>query len=246
MTAAARWSRRHAVKARRSKQIATEVVMPALGMAQETGKLVRWLKGEGDMVTKGEPLMEVETDKALVEVESPASGILAGVRVAGADIAVGQTMAFILAPGESVPATSKPATMPFDGAASGHQEVAPAHAPVAPRGLPPASPKARRLASERGVDLSRVVGTGPGGAVVEQDLLQSGAHVDAGLWRAMAENVTRSWRDTPHFFVMREIDASALVEERRRQPQGVTYTDMLVKFVAAALTRHPRMNSQSP
>ena len=79
--------------------------MPALGMAQDTGKLVRWLKQEGDQVAKGEPLMEVETDKATVEVESPGTGTLSAITAAeGDDVAVGHPIALILAPGESPPA----------------------------------------------------------------------------------------------------------------------------------------------
>src|SRR3981189_315974 len=84
--------------------MAFSVVMPALEMAQETGKLVSWRKKEGDRVTKGEPLLEVETDKAVLEVEAPADGILAGIKAsAGADIPVGQTIAWIVAPGEKPP-----------------------------------------------------------------------------------------------------------------------------------------------
>ena len=99
------------------------------------------------------------------------------------------------------------------------------------------------------MDISRLAGTGPDGAVVEQDVLQaSGATVapaEPALWRAMAENVTRSWRDAPHFFVMREVDASNLVAERARGPVEATYTDLIVHAVAAALTRHPRMNGSA-
>src|ERR1700737_4883480 len=103
-TGRVQWFRPPSAKARGQEHIATEVVMPALGMAQDTGKLVRWLKQEGDQVAKGEPLMEVETDKATVEVESPASGTLAGITAAeGADVAVGGAIAVILAPGESFP-----------------------------------------------------------------------------------------------------------------------------------------------
>src|SRR5579872_1977670 len=99
--AAAGSRRRRGARARGPKPIATEVVMPALGMAQETGRLVRWLKSEGSTVTQGEPLMEVETDKATVEIEAPASGTLAAVTASeGEDIAVGQAIAVILAPGE--------------------------------------------------------------------------------------------------------------------------------------------------
>src|SRR6185295_10612879 len=85
--------------------MAVSVVMPALEMAQETGKIVSWLKKEGDKITKGEPLLEVETDKAVVEIESPGEGILAGVKqTEGAVVPVGQTIAWIVAPGEKVPA----------------------------------------------------------------------------------------------------------------------------------------------
>src|SRR5208337_2421492 len=81
--------------------MAFSVVMPALEMAQETGKLIAWRKKEGDHVTKGEPLLEIETDKAVIEIEAPADGVLAGIKAEpGADIPVGQTIAWIVAPGE--------------------------------------------------------------------------------------------------------------------------------------------------
>src|SRR5579872_406146 len=87
--------------------MAKEVVMPALGMAQDTGTLIQWLKAPGDTVRKGEPLMEIETDKATVEVEAPASGILSSVTAHPGDVVpVGQTIALILAPGEAVPKAS--------------------------------------------------------------------------------------------------------------------------------------------
>src|SRR5215469_15975526 len=84
--------------------MATNVILPALGMAQETGKVVRWLKAEGEQVIKGEPLAEIETDKATVELEAPASGVLASVTAASEeDIPVGQVIAMIVTPGESLP-----------------------------------------------------------------------------------------------------------------------------------------------
>ena len=87
--------------------MAISVVMPALEMAQETGKLLAWRKKEGEAVSKGEPLLEIETDKAVVEIEAPAAGILAGVTShAGAVVPVGETIAWILAAGEQVPARS--------------------------------------------------------------------------------------------------------------------------------------------
>src|SRR5438270_4333747 len=90
--------------------MAFSVVMPAVEMAQETGKLLSWRKKEGDRVAKGEPLLEIETDKAVVEVESPAEGILAGISASEGDvIPVGQTIGWLVQPGEAVPAKSAPA-----------------------------------------------------------------------------------------------------------------------------------------
>ena len=89
-----------------------EVIMPALGMAQETGKVLRWLKAEGETVAKGEPLLEIETDKVTVEVEAPAGGTLSGIVAAdGAEVPVGQAIAVILAAGEA-PSATKPAVVP--------------------------------------------------------------------------------------------------------------------------------------
>jgi pyruvate dehydrogenase E2 component (dihydrolipoamide acetyltransferase) len=225
--------------------------MPALGMAQETGKLIRWLKGEGEQVAKGEPLMEVETDKATVEVEAPASGTVAMVTASeGDEVAVGQQIALILAPGESAPKAEPARQRGLDpGPSTSSERVSPAGAdPTRVGARPAASPKARRLAAERGVDLGGIAGSGPGGAVVEDDVLQArgGAVVaDSAAWRAMAENVSRSWREAPHFFVIRDVDASAIVRARVRQPEGVTYTDLLIQAVAAALVKHRRMNGSS-
>ena len=117
--------------------------------------------------------------------------------------------------------------------------------PTPPAGRAVASPKARRLAAERGVDISNLVGSGPDGAIVEEDVLQAsvGVSTEPALWRAMAANVSRSWREAPHFFVMREVDATALVQQRGRHGEGVTYTDLLVKAVASALAGNSRMNS---
>src|SRR4051812_20331136 len=135
--------------------MALSVVMPALEMAQETGKLVRWLKTEGDSVSKGEMLIEIETDKAVVEIESLGDGTLAGVVAREGDVVpVGQTIAWLLQTGESVPAPSAAAQTGrrSDSAAS------PATAAPGATALPsPAasaarvSPKARRLAKELGV-----------------------------------------------------------------------------------------------
>src|SRR3954451_15473004 len=119
--------------------------MPALGMAQETGKLVRWIKSEGDTVTKGEALMEIETDKVTVEIESPANGTLAGVSaVEGEDIPVGRAIAFVVAAGEDVPAAVA-TTIPAD---SSVPEAVPAAATNGTSGRVASEPR-RALASPK-------------------------------------------------------------------------------------------------
>ena len=167
--------------------MAISVVMPALEMAQETGKLVSWKKKEGEAVKKGELLLEVETDKAVVEIESPSDGVLGGVTAqAGAVVPVGQTIAWLLKDGEKPPVQSAPVQTGRTGAAAVQQPVAAAAAPppaataaaTAPDPLVAAaqfkieiSPKARRLAKEHNVDITRIKGTGPHGEIVADDVL---------------------------------------------------------------------------
>ena len=253
--------------------MAFSVVMPALEMAQETGKIISWLKNEGEAITKGQPLLEVETDKAVVEIEAGAEGILAGVKSKEGDVVqVGTTIAWILAPGETVPVESAapaktgrtmsaPAVMEM--AASTESSVAPTVS-KAPGGTPQISPKARRLAKEHGVDISRVKGTGPDGTISSEDIMAAAAAGPApvtapvagvepltGIARLMAERTTQSWQQAPHFFLVRDLDAGALNDAREKlgpaieRDRGVkvTHTDLLVALVARTLVKHPKMNA---
>jgi pyruvate dehydrogenase E2 component (dihydrolipoamide acetyltransferase) len=257
--------------------MAVSVVMPALEMAQETGKLVSWLKKEGEQVKKGEMLLEVETDKAVVEVEALQDGILAGVTAKVGDVVpVGQTIAWLLKPGEAVPVASAPTQTGRTGAQPTAAAAAPAAAAKTGSSAGPSasariSPKARKLASEHGVDIKQVTGTGPGGEILAEDILkaaqgggqggtqaaaQKPAAASAGeplssIGRIMAERTTQSWTTVPHFFVSREVDATALNAARAKQLPAVeqshkvklTHTDLIVAAVAAALKKHPRMNA---
>src|SRR5216684_4627899 len=140
--------------------------MPALGMAQETGRLVRWLKREGEQVAKGEILMEVETDKATVDVEAPAGGTVAAITAAeGDEVPVGQTIALILAPGESVASAQRSVTTAHEPQRSPPSDPSSTMlSPSTPHaaGRPPASHKTRRLAEEHGVDIERITRRVPG------------------------------------------------------------------------------------
>lgn len=270
------------------------VIMPALELAQETGKVLRWLRRPGDTVSKGEPIVEIETDKVTVEVEAPAAGVLGAVSAGEGDVvAVGKTIAQIFAAGEAA-ATAATVVSPIKAAAAPAASSAVKASPLARKlaeqhgvdiaqiktasgrvekadvlafvdahkagngqkaavataaRLAPASPKARRLASERGVDLHVVRGSGPGGAVLAGDVPAQRAAPAAGVsnvWRVMAERMTQSWTSAPHFYLAREVNATRLMTWRERAgKQGgarVTYTDLLVRLVAAALRQHPRVN----
>jgi pyruvate dehydrogenase E2 component (dihydrolipoamide acetyltransferase) len=235
----------------------TIVIMPALEMAQETGKIVRWLKGPGDAVQKGEPIVEVETDKVTVEVEAPASGVLGDVTAGEGDvIPVGQAIARVFAPGEAAASPRPAAAVAATPAARAvtKQPVASRATDGAPARLVAASPKARRLAGERGLDVAALRGSGPGGAILVADLPAAAAAAPrvAGpgvgtVWRVMAERMTASWTTAPHFYLVREVDASRLVAWRERVKSAagakITYTDLLVRLVAVTLSRHPAVNA---
>jgi pyruvate dehydrogenase E2 component (dihydrolipoamide acetyltransferase) len=236
--------------------MAVSVVMPALEMAQETGKLVSWLKQEGEPVRKGEMLLEVETDKAVLEVEAAADGILAGITAKpGDEVQVGRTIAWLVQPGETPPTTASP------DVATGRRTDTSIPAAVAPTvsshaGGARMSPKARRLAQEKGVDIGRLKGSGPGGEILADDILAAASgpaspKAVTTIGRLMAERTTHSWTTVPHFFVTRDIDAGALSAARERMlppiershSVKVTHTDLLVALVARTLTKHARLNA---
>lgn len=248
--------------------MASEVIMPALGVAQETGRVLRWNVAEGQAVEAGDELLEIETDKVTVAIEAPASGVLAGLRASeGEDVPVGTVIAFIVAPGEEPPDA--------DGTAAGADDspaapgVAAAHAsdaaiaskrtslgagPNGGGGRKPASPLARRKARQRGLDLSLIQGSGPGGAVLASDVAgaapgegREGTPASEGpLWLRMVERTVASWSNAPHFYLLREVRADRLAawrDELKARLPALTVTDLLVKAVAAALRRHSEANA---
>jgi len=254
--------------------MAISVVMPALELTQETGKLVSWRKKEGEAVAKGETLMEVETDKAVVEVEAQADGFLAGVNAKdGEVIAVGTTIAWIVAKGEAPPAS----TLTVPSKPGVNTKIAlPEKAKAAPpgdvvsRGKPKISPKARRIAGELNVNLNNVRGSGQDGEILLSDV-EAAAKVTAPtpeapsadriqletfttISRLMAERTAQSWTTVPHFFLVREVEASALLSARENllsskvsSAVNITTTDLLIAIVSRVLMRHRRMNaSYSP
>ena len=161
--------------------MALSVVMPALEMAQETGKIISWLKKEGDAIRKGEPLLEIETDKIVFEIEAAADGVLAGVIGEGAVVPVGQTIAWIVAPGEAGRRILRPCSRRADDDGTFRASLftdrgTGSREPSRGGGRARISPKARRIAQEHGVDLSKVIGTGPDGMITGEDVLKPPKH----------------------------------------------------------------------
>ena len=243
--------------------MATEVIMPALSPAQETGILIEWFKEEGDLIEKGEPLMEVETDKANVEVEATTTGILANITVnLGDEIPVGKVIALILADGESVPESKKEYSssetkVSEEDTAQLQTTISNPLDPSAnlPTNKIVASPKVRQYAKKEGIDLSFIKGSGPNGVILMEDVLVNQSLTETEEndiptskgWRLMADRLTESWSSAPHFNLVRHLDVSNLVTYKKqvqeKNSNRLTYTDLLIKLVSITLKEHPRINA---
>jgi pyruvate dehydrogenase E2 component (dihydrolipoamide acetyltransferase) len=276
--------------------MATEIKLPRLGQGMEAGTIVKWLKTEGERVEKGEPLYELDTDKVTQEVEADASGVLLKIAVAEGEVPVGQTIAVIGEQGEEVSVSSpepeqkraadeeadssgeKPARAPAreDERERGRQAstdgATELRGPSRANGRIKASPLARRIARERGIDLADVAGTGPDGRVVAEDVERaaaSGPPVAApvttpappeavpqevvveqltSMRKTIARRLTEAWQ-APVFQLGVEVDMeraqavrSKLVELHGEGAKP-TLSDLLTKVCAAALMRHRAMNA---
>ncbi len=278
--------------------MATQVKLPRLGQGMDEGKVLQWLKGEGDTIEKGDELYEVETEKVNVEVEAPAGGTILKVLVdAGQTVAIGTTLAWIGDPGEDVPADGGDADA---GAAPAAKEAeapaAPAPKAASPKAAEPkaaapkaapasapssstagdrvkASPLARRMAAEQGVDLASLTGSGPDGRIVARDLetaAQTGAAAAAptaasssslegqagverveltSMRKTIARRLGEAWT-APSFILNRAVDMTAANELRARMLKTIkegdvrpTVSDILTKAAAVALRKHREMNA---
>jgi pyruvate dehydrogenase E2 component (dihydrolipoamide acetyltransferase) len=276
--------------------MAAEVKLPRLGQGMESGTIVRWLKSEGEKVEKGEPLYELDTDKVTQEVEAEASGVLLKIAVAEGEVEVGRTIAVIGKEGEEVPAESGDSGNGDGAGAKGKAAVdvdeseqeegspgaarederergrAASSAPEPPKGAAKnggrikASPLARRIARERGIDLAGISGTGPEGRVVAEDVERaavapSAPAVAAGapagqvevvplssVRKTIARRLTQAW-EAPAFQISMSADMGrALALRERLVARGFegakpTVTDVLTKACAVALMRHREVNA---
>jgi pyruvate dehydrogenase E2 component (dihydrolipoamide acetyltransferase) len=259
--------------------VAIEVKLPRLGQGMESGTIVKWLKSEGEPVEKGEPLYELDTDKVTQEVEAEASGVLLRIAVPEGEVEVGRTIGFIGVQGEAVvesPGGDSTRETPAEAAPPKARVEAPSREPepvtaAAPEanGRVKASPLARRIARERGVELSAITGTGPDGRIVAEDVERVQAAPAApsdnlqlaqaapgeiesrplsSVRKTIARRLTQAWT-VPAFQLTVNVDmtrANELVQKQRElNPEvRITLTDVLTKVSAQALMRHRDVNVQ--
>ena len=261
--------------------MATEIKLPRLGQGMEAGTIVRWLKSEGEQVEKGEPLYELDTDKVTQEVEADASGVLLKIAIAEGEVPVGQTIAVIGEEGEQVSAPEADTEVKEEGSrapardedrergkhasTNGSEQVTEIKEPARADGRVKASPLARRIARERGIDLTALRGTGPDGRIVAEDV-EHAATAPAvvtvaertgevervpltSLRKTIARRMTEAWQ-APAFQISMSADMTRSVELRsrlvERAKEGVkpSYNDILIKVCAAALMRHRDVNAR--
>ncbi|MDN5942580.1 MAG: 2-oxo acid dehydrogenase subunit E2 [Nitrospira sp.] len=242
--------------------MASRVVMPKLTDTMEEGVLLAWKKHEGDQVQAGEALAEIETDKAIMDLEAFASGILRKILVQdGATVMSGTLIGVIGGADEDITSALTDKITAAPSVASGTKASLPPTAVPAPA-LPAdsqdarvlASPRAKALAADRGIDLSTITGTGPGGRIVEEDVLSAKGPPPlpgtdqplSQMRKAIVRATTQSKAPVPHFYLTSEIDVEQVEQFRNQFKQNRTthpsVTDLLIKAAAIALTRHSDIN----
>jgi pyruvate dehydrogenase E2 component (dihydrolipoamide acetyltransferase) len=252
--------------------MATRVVMEALSPTMEEGRIARWLKKEGDAVKTGDILAEVETDKAIMELQARGEGVLRKIVVPdGGTTAVGSVVGVIAGPDDDITGLwdqgQKRPEPPQRAKAETASVAATPAGPAAPAGGTSAtgrikaSPLARRLASEKGLDLQVVQGSGPGGRIIKRDLATAAPVLpvvpggDEGwedvpltqIRKTIARRLAQSLGPVPHFFLTVEIDMERCAEARdalNALGEGkVSFNDIVIKVVAMALLQHRECNA---
>jgi len=263
----------------------SEVTMPSMGADMTEGTIVKWLKAEGDQVGRGDKLAEVETDKTVVEMEAYAEGLLRKIVVSeGSLVQVGAVIAFIGDADDDIPevataapaaeaASEAPAATPAPAAPAPEpvQQAAPAPVavPASQGGRIKASPIARKIAEEKGVDIAAITGTGPGGRITKSDVENftpsPGFAVSGGrspvvldgsdtplssMRQAIARVTVRSKTEAPHYYVTHEIDMSAAMTFRRQLNEAlaeegdrVSVNDLILMALTKTLIKYPKWNS---
>jgi len=241
--------------------MATTIVMPQLASTMESGTIVKWLKQIGDEIAEGEAIIEITTDKVDVEIESPESGVLLKMLAnEGDEIPVKQPIGVIGEAGEvveEIPEVRETETKETQGVTEAVKSEA-----KKPSGKVFASPRAKRLAKETGVDVTDIIGSGPNGRIMAKDVLK---HPKEGkkpsvepkpipgevikltpIQKMVAERLTMSYRTAPHIDLVTDVNCEKMMELRsflKAQGFSVSYNDILAKFTAIALRQFPKLNS---
>ena len=254
--------------------MATTILMPRMGYDMQEARVVQWLKAEGDTVNLGDEIAEIETDKAIIPMPAASSGTLLKIVVPEGDtVPVGQLIAVLGKPGEDISASlAKAAPVPStpQQAAPSTPEAKPAQAaPSGPSTEVRASPLAKKLAAQNGVDLSMITGSGPGGRITEGDVTayaesgatgtETGASAPAPgtevvplsrMRQAIAKLTTRSKGEIPHYYMSVDVSMDAASDLRgevnpKLQPQGVRLSihDMIVRACTLGLQKYPTLNA---
>ena len=230
----------------------TPIVLPKSGFSSEASTVIGWSVAEGDRVEEGQLLCEVETEKTTIEITAPASGLLRKILIhEGEKRPVGVTMGFIGEAEEPIPEVED-VPLPTPEAAQTSTTPSPSARPRrATTGRVRASPAARKLAAEHGIDLAELSGSGPGGAIttgdVERAIEANRAGSDAELVpmssmrRAIARMTQESFQTAPHFYLTLEADATSLLNDR---PERISITHCFVKAAGLALHEFPQMRAQ--
>ncbi len=235
--------------------MAAEIRLPQWGMGMREGTIVQWLKKEGEPVSEGEPLVEVEAEKVTSEVTASRSGVLLRILVAeGSTIPVRTVLGMIGAPGEIIP-EAEPARTPLPVEAG--SELKTVSEPTATQVQ--VTPVARRMAKEHGIDLSTVRGSGPGGRITDidvqraidavvplrEELLEAQVIPLTGMRGTIARRMHQSLQSMAQVTLTTEADVTDLqqLRETLKQDFDLTYTDMIVKAAALTLREHPRLNA---
>jgi pyruvate dehydrogenase E2 component (dihydrolipoamide acetyltransferase) len=230
----------------------TVVKLPKLGLTMEEATVLKWLKNVGEEVKEGESILLIETEKAVVEIQSPASGYLLKKMIKEGDgVKVGTPLAMIGEKGEIT--EEQMVVSPIKEERKAEQIVAPVQ-PIVTSTRIRATPRARRLAMDKGVNLAEIKGTGPDGIITEEDVLRYissrerlAVDFKEVIRKRMAKRMLESWQKIPHVHYVVEVNAEKLVELKKKLEEDkkvdITYTDIIVKAVATALKEYPMFNS---
>jgi pyruvate dehydrogenase E2 component (dihydrolipoamide acetyltransferase) len=221
----------------------TPIVVPKATISMSQGTILQWAKKIGDLVAKDELLLELETDKAVIELPAPADGTLLRITRDSGEVTVDQVIGWIGTPEESIP-DQNPASPKVDRSTPDvHQEVA-TTPPIPPLA---ATPAARRRAKELGIDIREVKGSGPANRITEQDVeshVSNNSDFVVSSRRTLAEHVTHAWQTVPHIHLVRLMDVETLVKAKEvlsTDPDPISYTDLVLSTVAKTLMQFPQL-----